>query len=435
MARHREILEKLNPLPETRTLGEQLIRQAKLKTGPGSGRSLGTLDAAIPAVCMRLATERLNNGDITDSAAQSACCLKPKDYRKAYDLIIRAIEEAEKQELTYDELHEMYNTDSLDALMKPYFSQVEKELLSLDKGLDRRMAIFTGAVFFWVKKLPETLTFIQENDLPNKRFIQLLELLNSHCMPLRKKIETKFKSKDPSPTKKSTTTAPSTPRQSPRKSTTEDPEQSPLRRQSLRNNPELGTLSTLSPNKRVNQLSSNKIAQPSPFRGLPGRKAPIRELPSKDSPKKRAVPSEQNKDNGMDIDSTPITEPPAKKRKVDSPTKQTSIATSSNTRNVTVESEVLVSPTKKKAMFAPSSPVPRSTSGWQVAVVESDSSPDESEPEINSSMRRFRPVYLDFKQWNVRDPRLDRIWRKAGKQCKALAASNPPEEPDEMDID
>lgn len=94
--------------------------------------------------------DRLNNGDITDSAAQSACCLKPKDYRKAYDLIIRAIEEAEKQELTYDELHEMYNTDSLDALMKPYFSQVEKELLSLDKGLDRRMAIFTGAVFFWV---------------------------------------------------------------------------------------------------------------------------------------------------------------------------------------------------------------------------------------------------------------------------------------------
>jgi hypothetical protein len=34
--------------------------------------------------------------------------------------------------------------------------------------------------------------------------------------------------------------------------------------------------------------------------------------------------------------------------------------------------------------------------------------------------RRFRPVYLDCKQWNARDPRLARIWKKAEMHKEAL---------------
>lgn len=284
------------------------------------------------------------------------------------------------------------------------------------------------------------MVYIHENDLPMKRFIELLQLLNENCGLLKKTIERHSKGKVPSPMKKSTTTTTSTPRQSPRKNTvvTAEEPKTPSKRQTRQSNPNLETLLGPSPIKRVNQLSPTKIAQPSPFRGALGKKVPIRELPSKDSPKKRAVTSEQNKDDGMDIDSLAITESPLKKRKMESPIKaiaQSSVATSSNTRKALVMPEVLVTPVKKKLMATTSPSVLRSSSREQVAAVESDSSSDESEPEMNPSMRRFRPVYLDFKQWNARDPRLDRIWKKAGKQCRALAASGPPGGSDKMDID
>ena len=48
------------------------------------------------------------------------------------------------------------------------------------------------------------------------------------------------------------------------------------------------------------------------------------------------------------------------------------------------------------------------------------SSSEESDVEDLSPSRRFRPVYLDYKQWNTRDPRVARIWKKAEMHKQAL---------------
>ena len=48
------------------------------------------------------------------------------------------------------------------------------------------------------------------------------------------------------------------------------------------------------------------------------------------------------------------------------------------------------------------------------------SSSEESDVEDLPPSRRFRPVYLDCKQWNARDPRLAQIWKKAEMHKQAL---------------
>ena len=45
---------------------------------------------------------------------------------------------------------------------------------------------------------------------------------------------------------------------------------------------------------------------------------------------------------------------------------------------------------------------------------------EESDVEELPPPRRFRPVYLESKQWNARDPRLAQIWKKAEMHKQAL---------------
>jgi hypothetical protein len=78
-------------------------------------------------------------------------------------------------------------------------------------------------------------------------------------------------------------------------------------------------------------------------------------------------------------------------------------------------------PTAIPSISVPSSPLKRS---FPVRNATSDvpSSSEESDVEDLDlpPTRRFRPVYLDCKQWNARDPRLARIWKKAEMHKQAL---------------
>ncbi|KAH9480713.1 hypothetical protein JR316_0007313 [Psilocybe cubensis] len=437
MSRHEEVLQKLNPNLDTRLYGEELMRQVSIKTGPGSGYNMDKYLVGIPAV--------LNNGDVSELSARTNSCIAPAEYRKLYDIVYKIVDEMEKREIEYDVLHERYGTQSLHSALQTFFIQVEKELLRLDKLLKLQMKIVTATAYFWVcvsakfKTIPDTMVYSKQLDLHMKNFVHLLELLNENCSALKKSIERKFKGKIPSLTIDSNVAVASTPRQSPRKNINDIVEEpmTPSKRQTRQSNSDLQAMLATSPIKRVTMPSPTKIAQPSPLRGLPGKKVPIRELPSKDSPKKRAV--EKNGADDMDINSPAITESPSKKRKVESPIKAiaefSSVVASPSTRKTSVVPEVLITSVKKNVVDTTHASALRSSPRKQEVVVESESSSDESEPEMNSSRRRFRPVYLDLKQWNARDPRLDRIWKKAGKQCRKLAAAGPPGESDSMEID
>ncbi|KAF8885708.1 hypothetical protein CPB84DRAFT_1816803 [Gymnopilus junonius] len=92
-----------------------------------------------------------------------------------------------------------------------------------------------------------------------------------------------------------------------------------------------------------------------------------------------------------------------------------------------VEAAILKSPRKRKGGQAPSvlpkQPSPSETATKRkeevAAHVDSASSDEESESDVPMTRRRYRPIYLEIKQWNAKDPRLAKIWRKAEKRLNA----------------
>ena len=276
--------------------------------------------------------------------------------------------------------------------------------------------------------VPPTERFAYDQELPLKKFTNLLSLLNEHAPDLRTKIMKGKRSATKEAAAPSSISTPTTQR-SPRKAapkrelpnndtpkkpvqapafTDHEPEQeSPLRRSSRPGSP------------------TKKVVGSAPSISRPWVKPPIRELPSKDSPKKR--PAESTNDNEIKQDDATPPSTPTKKRRTLSPEKPPKPSSPSSVR-ASLEASTsafhlaLTSPTKQTAVYSTSGPLPSSPLKRTLfstgdipsfpAYAESSSS-DESEPEVPLPRRRFRPVYSDSQQWEARDPRLAKIWKKA----------------------
>ena len=141
-------------------------------------------------------------------------------------------------------------------------------------------------------------------------------------------------------------------------------------------------------------------------------------------------------------------EPPAKRTRVtmdESPTKRTTRSASASAAMAekakveaaaiqavqAVEAAILKTPRKRKGQegvlstedSSPSKPSARVKpvrEAEEAQLVDFASSDEESEPEVLVVRRRFRPVYLEHRQWNAKDPRLDKIWRKAERRLNAV---------------
>jgi len=223
----------------------------------------------------------------------------------------------------------------------------------------------------------------------------------------------------PSPAKRTTTTGAS----SSKRSQEEEP-QTPLRRSSRTTAPQT------SPTKLVTRATPNspiKIAQPTVV-GIPWKQGPMRERPSKDTPKKD-TPKKRPADSDETFSNVQpdheVSDPPIKKRKQElepvTPTRQT-LRSLSATQS---RPQQQVSPTKTKV-----TPLPKSSGPLKPIEIAPDALIDESssDDEENGShqSRRFRPIYLDFKQWNARDPRLDKIWKRVNKTLSDSSLPNKP---------
>ena len=261
--------------------------------------------------------------------------------------------------------------------------------------------------------------------------------MNTHCRPLRKKIKDHVKQNPTSPTKVKTagSVTTTTPRHSSRKaaSTRELPSNDASTETKLQGDTLFEDSSQNSPVRRSarsttslygTSTSPTKVVQPStPFK--PWKKAPTRELPTRDSPKKRGQESQQDNigDLAMEVDDLPQT--PSKKRRTESPTKSNfKSASSAFLAAVSTPTSSRLLDTSPKEIPQPITLFP-STSGRssplkQTRTAENDLSSSESEPEDYIPTRRFRPVYLDLRQWNAGDPRMARIWKKAGKYKSLL---------------
>lgn len=166
--------------------------------------------------------------------------------------------------------------------------------------------------------------------------------------------------------------------------------------------------------------------QSSPSFRLGRKNEPIRELPSKDGPKTRQASDLQKRKSRDVLDvERPLPETPTKKRKTDLSSSSAVLSkpifspTPSSSR-----ASIRVTPVRRPETTVPSINVPLSPLKQSLPVTNTTfdlpSSSEESDVDDLPPPRRFRPVYLDCKQWNARDPRLARIWKKAEMHKQTL---------------
>ncbi len=275
--------------------------------------------------------------------------------------------------------------------------------------------------------VPATEIFAQQNDIPVKKFINVLDSMNDHCKSTRRKIHSLLRGHSTSPIKSSAPLV--TLRQSPRKLVSMQDE--PASKDSLPKNLVLGntnadcsqesplrrsTRNTYSP--RIGSISPTKSTLPPPW-----KKGPKRELPSKDSPKKRIAMDEQRSDIEEHVIRDELPQTPSKRRKLESPSQ-------SSQRNTSTLLVALGEPGSSLDVFDhlastecqpksfPSTPrrsSPLKQTRTVASSMDTPSSSDASDSEQPHPRGRFRPVYLDYRQWSARDPRLARIWKRSEK--------------------
>ncbi|KAF8625966.1 hypothetical protein AX17_006691 [Amanita inopinata Kibby_2008] len=408
------LLNNMNLDPDTLDLAKAILREATTKTQPGSGHELGSRTTGLPAICAYIASQRLKTIELTRQTAQVASCLRPSDFDKAFHIIQAAIggnRRIGSRIATYQMICSKYGAN--EQQLEPFFQQAQRALLQIDGRYDpERMAEVRHAIFFWVyslwqgKKVQHEPQFADDNKLSVKAFAVIVTVLNDKCKSLKAEILERAKSKASSPTR----SAPTTIRRSP-------------------------------------------------------QKRPLRELPSKDSPpKKRQVspgPSQQPAQSSQsrfnllsELAARPFPETPTKKRKLDdtllttraktgtstplksilrtSPRKGSTTSTPSRvTLDVSslyedfsdsdAEIDTLPLPSVKieRRAHLPSDASASDTDAGSVDESDNDNTvdlvqyPSKSHQGIRGNstpMRRFRPVYLDYKQWNTLDPRLRVIY-------------------------
>lgn len=208
----------------------------------------------------------------------------------------------------------------------------------------------------------------------------------------------------------------------------------------------------MKPKPRTSPAKIPNVAnlQLSPTKRTPSKSA-LRALPSKDSPSKRKVVFSQSEteytdtSDAMDVDLLPLPETPSKNRKAKSPTKggfprldfMETESTNSSSSLRTLDSDGLAHALKHRplkqldemlllASRTPSSaqntprqrekhPTGSPRKGKKVMDLDfgSPSSEDEEQRPQAAVRRRFRPVYLDQRQWESRDPRVEQMMKPA----------------------
>ncbi|KAF5311702.1 hypothetical protein D9611_009551 [Ephemerocybe angulata] len=374
-----------------------LTHKAKVATKPGTGRELGELSTALVPICALMASEELNSSDVTIDAAQAASCLKKADFNKAQQIIRAALGSGStsKKAETYTSLAERYvHHTILRALLVDFCHQTEEEAKKLKMKMTKDTVC---TVFYWVcasaklKELPESADYCKDQAISHKLMAPQCTKLTKNHAALRKRIteETKAKtaSRTPSPTKRGAATPTATPRRSGRQ-----PQRELLTKES------------------VKKASAAKAA---------GSLLPL------------PIPEEDDSDD----DEGSLPETPTKRRRLDPTTASKSsprslfppVASSSRVR-LDEEYDVPQTPRRNATLPSRSSPLKRAilpqeeddvSMDQDQAPEASDASEDEDDDDgdpTNEGYTRFRPVYVEQRQWNMRGKRVRRLLRLAGQK-------------------
>ncbi|KAF4577244.1 hypothetical protein EYR36_005231 [Pleurotus pulmonarius] len=408
-APEQRLLRQMCSKPETMAQASALIQRARLQTAPGSGHTLGSLSSGLPAVCAYIASTRLNNGDVTKQNAQLASCLQPSDFEKALGIIESATGSSVPPKatrrstgITYESLFRQYNISESPTMLR-IMHKIEQIVIKYAPDTSRRIIICT--IFFWTCKVLKISSFTidpdefqERNEIDYDSYAYVINILKTKCKDLKFDLEDEWAAM-----------------------------------QRLQ-----ASSSTPSPVKPAHVSSPTKS---------PSKKKALRELPSRDTKKPEVglFPAPE-----AVAPSTPTS--PTKRRKLDPPTQSESVVEPSavptdlpnpSTRSITVRRQPVIAPplaatsqdvatisTPRRQRSSVSVP-PKKLRGKEpeINIVDgsamdvdegADSSSSRSDDGDFLVLRRFRPVFLDHKQWYKRDPRLTRIWRTAEEHKESM---------------
>ncbi|KAG2133448.1 hypothetical protein BD769DRAFT_1354091 [Suillus cothurnatus] len=383
---------------ETYEKAQAILRLAKAKTGPGSGYLVAHPNA-LPGVCAYLASEELNNNEVSQKAAVASACISQNDFTKALNFVRKALGPIGRQHtrgLNYRSLIDTYRV-ALGEEALEWMHEAESSIPKVDMLRTRHQAsTVTCAIFYWICQIMEVQgvqekSLCQNHGVPLPAFKSVIKALDKDCDAVAGRIKSQLQEMSSSGAPSKFRSRPST---SPQKS----------------------------PSKSAMKAKSQDVT------------------PAKPLTLKRAVVAFSHS-NVDDLDDTTLPETPTKRRRVESPSKR-GASVSPTKRTIAPQRTILSTTAFEQAIRGDSTPcheqqksavpiaissdshsqlpgpsTPRRTRSHPSRLAEESSAMEvdeqRSEPIEPHVRKRFRPVFLDQQQWCSRDPKLSRIWDDA----------------------
>lgn len=378
----------------TFTKAKILLQQAKTKTRPGSGYHIGA-DSVIglPAVCAYLASQQLNNGDISQTVAQTSSCLNEKVFLKTLKTVREAlfadVNQTKTTGMSYLDLNREY-TGSRSSKVAGWMNDTERVLVLkevLAPKYDSKSDLVRCAVFWWVAQIVQLKTrmseVIKDHNLSEKQFDIVLKIINKECESVAKKIRSELEAlrdpasnADPSDSldlEKPAEAAAESSLQSRTRSGTASPSKSAMKTRTLQDSP---TKSLRKRGVSFEAGSGSRTPHRTPIKKL--KLTPVRETPQSRSKNAAGMAAFEAAFSGKKPEKRMLLEDDGANPFDETPTRPKRARARSPPRAMPMEVDV--------------------------------TSENERTPSPTPLPRRFRPVFLDRKQWASRDPRVAKEW-------------------------
>ncbi|KAJ3759551.1 hypothetical protein EV360DRAFT_82023 [Lentinula raphanica] len=437
MSQHDHLLKRLcGSSGSTLERARDLLHTVTVKTAPGTGFELKD-PAGRPAACALIASEQLKNTVVDPTSAQGSSCLNPAAFRNclaqvraalAHDVVVVSHTHTHKpdahasperrhtrsglsgtSQVSYDSLVARH------ALSRDYADRVadwcqraEFTYLNLGKGnnIARGSPKIKLGIFFWVCKVLEPTrfdlrSFIEQNGVHADNVGGISKIMDAHAAKFRAvMVRESQRPKGVVPTRSSTRISPAK-RAMMREAPTKDSPKKRKLEEDLTAESDAGKRSQPKVSKQVTTSPSPASPRKSPTKPARGERL------TRESPRKyraRFIMHEEEEDDDSDAEMVPP-DTPSKPRLGAKSDNQTPLISHSRPRGPSISP---VRPSGRLDSAGESQPK-GSTSTHHWGDMFTDDPPDHAYVPVR---RRFRPVFLDRKQWDAPDPLLAKIQKR-----------------------
>ncbi|KAF9268682.1 hypothetical protein L218DRAFT_954130 [Marasmius fiardii PR-910] len=374
-----------------------------------------TGNALVPS-CAYLASQRLQNNEISKDAARKKSCLTAAVFDKEYENIrkLLPVDSASSRQgrkaRGYEQLIQRYRPSASRADLHYWLSEVEKRQATSSKNFDWESVTAKCATFFWVYDAIEDKSsnkhhFADENQIDRGNFTKICSYLDHLCKDLKDEILENIYS-PPSESIPSPVLVTTAPRNSPRQS----PLKRPLRAVLSRDSPKKPKIAEPEPESVEIPAVSNPPAPVGDVEMLPPPKTPSKRIrlfgETGTSSSAHRILDMQARTTGITPQSQKTLESPS----IPQPRTPAEPFTPSRRKSARIEAALSESPSKASKTL-------RKTHSEDLmdvdSAVDAPSSEDEKAEFDPPTSRRFRPVFHDRKQWSCGDPQLRIDWEGA----------------------